>query len=189
MRKLEEQMKTLGTARWLSSPTLLQFISGPGEVANDYNALESIHAPRGQFQKLEVLFIERTVEHHTLLSLDASHAIPPRVLCFGPSRSRASHPVRPPHLGGLTTPPGLTAPPGWLDRPGRRYASSSLRTWLSAQPWNLQWFCGEPLVKPRRRCSTSMPSFEPQVFRFRRTDRLLDLALFLDLVAAIIPSR
>ena len=57
MRKLEEQMKTLGSASWLSSPTLLQFISGPGEVANDYNALESIHAPRGQFWKLEVLFI------------------------------------------------------------------------------------------------------------------------------------
>ena len=102
MRKLEEQMKTLGTARWLSSPTLLQFISGPGEVANDYNALESIHAPRGQFQKLEVLFIKWTAEHRTLLSLDASHVIPPRVLRFGPSRHRASHPVRPPLLGGLT---------------------------------------------------------------------------------------
>ena len=24
----------------------------------------------------------------------------------------------------------------------------SLQTWLSAQPRNLQWFCGEPLVKP-----------------------------------------
>ena len=94
MRKLEEQMNTLGTARWLSSPTLLQFISGPGEVENDYNALESIHAPQGQFQKLEVLFIERTAEHRTLLSLDASHAIPPRVLGFGPSRRCVSHAVR-----------------------------------------------------------------------------------------------
>ena len=35
----------------------------------------------------------------------------------------------------------------------------SLRTWLSAQPRNLQWFCGEPLVKPRRRRSISTPSF------------------------------
>ena len=189
MRKLKEQMKTLGTARWLSSPTLLQFISGPGEVANDYNALESIHAPRGQFRKLEVLFIEQTAEHRTLLSLETRLAIPPRALRFGPSRRRASHPVRPPLLGGLTAPLGLTAPPGRLDRPGRRHASSSLRTWLSAQPRNLQWFCGEPLVKPRRRRSTSMPSFKPQVFCFRRTDRLLELALFLDLVTAIIPAR
>ena len=93
-------MKTLGTARWLSSPTLLQFISGPGEVANDYNALESIHAPRGQFWKLEVLFIGRTAEHRTSLSLDASHAIPLRVLRFGPYRRRASHEVRLPLLGG-----------------------------------------------------------------------------------------
>ena len=58
-------MKTLKPKSWLPSPTLLQFISGPGEVANDYNALESIHAPRGQFWKLEVLFIERTAEHRS----------------------------------------------------------------------------------------------------------------------------
>ena len=75
------------------------------------------------------------------------------------------------------------------DRFGAVVDPPSLRTWLSAQPRNLQWFCGEPLVKPRRRRSTSTPSFKPQVFRFRRTDRLLELALFLDLVAAIIPTR
>ena len=75
------------------------------------------------------------------------------------------------------------------DRSGAVVDPPSLRTWLSAQPRNLQWFCGEPLVKPRRRRSTSTPSFKPQVFRFRRTDRLLELALFLDLVAAIIPAR
>ena len=105
MRKLEEQMKTLGTARWLSSPTLLQFISGPGEVANDYNALESIHAPRGQFWKLEILFIERTAEHRTLLSLDASLAIMPCVLRFRPSRHPRPPPVRPAHPTGQTGPP------------------------------------------------------------------------------------
>ena len=104
MRKLEEQMKTLGTARWLSSPTLLQFISGPGEVANDYNALESIHAPRGQFWKLEVLFIGRTAEHRTSLSLDASHAILPRVLRFEPSRRPRLPPVRPILSTGQTGP-------------------------------------------------------------------------------------
>ena len=47
----------------------------------------------------------------------------------------------------------------------------SLRTWLSAQPRNLQCFCGEPLVKPRRRrldlhaklqaTSLSLPPHEP----------------------------
>ena len=75
------------------------------------------------------------------------------------------------------------------DRSGAVVDPPSLRTWLSAQPRNLQWFCGEPLVKPRRRRSTSTPSFKPQVFRFRRTDCLLELVLFLDLVAAIIPAR
>ena len=95
MRKLKEQMKTLGTTRWLSSTTLLQFISGPGGVANDYNALELIHAPRGQIWKLDDFSIGRTAEHRTLLSLDASLAIPPRVLCFGPSRHPRLPPVRP----------------------------------------------------------------------------------------------
>ena len=95
MRKLREQMKTLDSARWLPSPTNLQYISGPREVANDYNALESIHTPRGQIRKLEVLFIDRTAEHRTLLSLDASLAIPPRVLRFGPSRRPRLPPVRP----------------------------------------------------------------------------------------------
>ena len=37
------------------------------------------------------------------------------------------------------------------DRSGAVVDLSSLRTCLSAQPRNLQWFCGEPLVKPRRR--------------------------------------
>ena len=75
------------------------------------------------------------------------------------------------------------------DRSGAVVNPPILRTWLSAQPRNIQWFCGEPLVKPRRRRPTSMPSFKPQVFRFCRTDRLLDLALFLDLAAAIILAR
>ena len=85
--------------------------------------------------------------------------------------------------------PGQTGLVHRSDRSGAVVDPPSLRTWLSAQPRNLQWFCGEPLVKPRRRRSTSTPSFKPQVFRFRRTDRLLELALFLDLVAAIIPAR
>ena len=152
-------------------------------MANDYNVLESILAPRGQIQKLKVLFIERTAEHRTLLSLDASLAIPPRVLRFGPSRRPRLPSVRP----GL--PPGQTGLVHRSDWPDAVVDPPSLRTWLSAQPRNLQWFCGEPLVKPRRRRSTSTPSFKPQVFRFHRTDRLLELALFLDLVTAIIPAH
>ena len=53
----------------------------------------------GQYWKLEVLFIGRTAEHRTSLSLDASFTIPTRVLRFGPSRRRADHTVRPPLLG------------------------------------------------------------------------------------------
>ena len=49
-----------------------------------------------------------------------------------------------------------------------------------AQPTNLMvlWVNHR---KPCRRRTTSTTSFKPQVFRFHRTDRLLDLALFLDL--------
>ena len=104
MRKLREQMKTLDPARWLPSPTNLQYISGPGEVANDYNALESIHTPRGQIRKLDDFSIGRTAEHRTLLSLDASLAIPPRVLRFGPSRRPRLPPVRPVWSTGQTGP-------------------------------------------------------------------------------------
>ena len=163
--------------------TLLQYISGPGEVANDYNAPRSIHAHQGQNGKFDDFSIRRTAEHRTSLSLDASHAIPPCVLCFEPSRRPRLPPVRP------VLPTGQTGLVHRSDRPSAVPDTPSLRTWLSAQPRNPQWFCGEPLVKPRRRRSTSTPSFKPQVFRFRRTDCLLDLALFLDLVATIIPAR
>ena len=57
------------------------------------------------------------------------------------------------------------------DRSGAVIDTLSLRTWHSAQPRNLQWFCGEPLVKPRRRrldlhtklqaTSLSLPLHEP----------------------------
>ena len=151
-------------------------------MANYYNALELIHAPRGKFRKLEVLFIGRTARHRTSLSLDASHTIPTRVLHFGPSRRPRPPPVRP------VLPTGQTGMVHRSDRSGAVVDPPSLRTWLSAQPRNLQWFCGEPPVKPRRRRSTSMPSFKPQVFHFHRTDRLLELALFLDLVTTIIPA-
>ena len=97
-------MKTLEPKRWLPSPIHTPYISGPAVVENDYNALESIHTPRGYFWKLEVLFIEWTAEHRTLLSLDASLAIPPRVLRFGPSRRPRLPLVRPVWSTGQTGP-------------------------------------------------------------------------------------
>ena len=50
---------------------------------------------------------------------------------------RLPHPVRPPLLGSLTS----------LDAATPHQASG---LGFKAQPRNLQWFCGEPLVKPRR---------------------------------------
>ena len=49
----------------------------------------------GNFGNFDDLSIGRTAEHRTLLSLDASLAIPPRVLRFGPSRRPQLPPVRP----------------------------------------------------------------------------------------------
>lgn len=98
-------MKTLEPKRWLPSPIHTPYISGPAVVENDYNALESIHTPRGQIQKFDVLFIEWTAEHRTLLSLNASLAIPPRVLRLGPSRRPRLPLVRPVLSTGQTVPP------------------------------------------------------------------------------------
>ena len=97
-------MKTLEPKRWLPSPIHTHYISGPAVVENDYNALESIHTPRGQIRKFDVFFIERTAEHRTLLSLDASLAIPPRVLRFGPSQRPRLPPVRQVWSTGQTGP-------------------------------------------------------------------------------------
>ena len=62
-------------------------------MANDYNAPRSIHAHQGQNRKHVNISIGRTAEHRTSLLLNASHAIPPRVLRFGPSRRRAAYAV------------------------------------------------------------------------------------------------
>ena len=48
-------------------------------------------------------------------------------------------------------------------------------------------FVGKPPNHVRGR-TTSTPSFKPQVFRFRRPDSLLNLALFLDLAATSAPA-
>ena len=53
-----------------------------------------------------------------------------------------------PHRSDRST--GQTSLVRRSDRSGAVVDPPSLRTWLSAQPRNPQWFCGEPLVKPRR---------------------------------------
>ena len=65
-------MKTVEPQSWLLSPTNLLYISGPGVVANDYNAPKSIHAYQGQNGKLDDFSIGWTDEHRTSLPLDAS---------------------------------------------------------------------------------------------------------------------
>jgi hypothetical protein len=74
-----------------------------------------------------------------LHSLDASLAIPTRVLRFEASRRQQ---------------PGRSdRPPGWLNRPGWPHhlvESSASVLWLNRVT---QWFSGEPLQTPRTRCS------------------------------------
>jgi hypothetical protein len=87
-----------------------------------------------------------------LLSLDASLAIPTRVLHFEASwRQRPGWSDRPP--GWLDRTRSQTTPPGRLDRPGWPHLldeSSASVFWLNRVT---QWFSGEPLQTPRTRCS------------------------------------
>jgi hypothetical protein len=80
-----------------------------------------------------------------LLSLDASLAIPTRLLRFEASRHQQP--------GRLDRPGGLTAPLGRLNRPGWPHLlvkSSASVLWINRVT---QWFSGEPLQTPRTRCS------------------------------------
>jgi hypothetical protein len=90
----------------------------------------------------------------TLRSLDASHAIPTRVLRFEDSGLRRRTPVRPVLLTGQTG-------PHWSDRsdpPVRPvwccctsvFGSPVLALWINE---GTQWFSGEPPETPRTRCS------------------------------------
>jgi hypothetical protein len=91
-------------------------------------------------------------DDRSLLSLDASLAIPTCVLRFKASqRQRPGRSDRPPGL--LDRPGGQTAPPGRLDRPGWPHLlieSSASVLWLNRVT---QLFSCEPLQTPQTRCS------------------------------------
>jgi hypothetical protein len=90
----------------------------------------------------------------TLLSLDASHAIPTRVLHFEDSGLRHRTPVRPVLLTGQTG----THQSDQSDPPVRPiwsccstvFSSPVLALWINQ---GTQWFSGEPLETLRTRCS------------------------------------
>jgi hypothetical protein len=79
------------------------------------------------------------------LSLDASLAIPTRVLCFEVSGLRRRTPVRSVLLTGQT---GQTHRSNRSDAAAP--ASSVLTLWINQ---GTQWFSGEPLETPQTRCS------------------------------------
>jgi hypothetical protein len=109
-----------------------------------------------------------------LLSLDASLAIPTRVLHFEFSRLRHRTPVRPVLLTGQTG----THRSDRSDPPVRPvwsccisvFGSSVLALWINQET---QWFCGEPSETPRTRCSLRQ---SPLMTRLARS---LDLTLVL----------
>jgi hypothetical protein len=68
-----------------------------------------------------------------LLSLDASHVIPTRVLCFEVSRLRRRTPIRPVRCCCTSV-----------------FGSSVLALWINQRT---QWFSGQPPEIPRTRCS------------------------------------
>jgi hypothetical protein len=94
---------------------------------------------KGDFGSLQIFFIRRMPSDRNLLSLEASLAIPTRVLRF--EASRRQRPGRSDH------------PPGRLDRPGWPHflvESSASVLWLNRVT---QWFSGEPLQTSRTRCT------------------------------------
>jgi hypothetical protein len=90
----------------------------------------------------------------TLRSLDASHAIPTRVLRFEDSGLRRRTPVRPvlltgqtgPHRSDRSDPP---VRPVWCCCTSV-FGSPVLALWINQ---GTQWFSGEPPETPRTRCS------------------------------------
>jgi hypothetical protein len=87
----------------------------------------------------------------TLLSLDASHAIPTRVIRFEDSRLRRRTLARPVLLTGKTGTHSSDPPvrPVWSCC-STVFGSSFLALWINQRT---QWFSVEPLETPRTRCS------------------------------------
>jgi hypothetical protein len=94
---------------------------------------------KGKFGSLHIFSIGPMPSYRNLLSLDASLAIPTRVLYFETSWRQ-----RP---GRSDRPPGRLNWPGW---PHLLVESSASVLWLNGVT---QWFFGEPLQTPRTRCS------------------------------------
>jgi hypothetical protein len=86
---------------------------------------------KGGFGILDVFTIGRMPGDRTLRSLDASDAIPTRVLRFEDSGLRRRTPVRPVLLTGQTGPTGQTGQTHRSDRSGAAAPPSSvLQSWL-----------------------------------------------------------
>jgi hypothetical protein len=89
--------------------------------------------------------------NRTLLSLDASHAIPTRVLRFKDSGLRRRTPVRPVLLTGQTgTHRSDRSDPPVSSCCSTVFGSLVLALWINQ---GTQWFSGKPLETPRTRCS------------------------------------
>jgi hypothetical protein len=109
---------------------------------------------KSDFGSVQIFSIGRMPGDRTLRSLNASHAIPTRVLRFEVSGLRRRTPVRP----VLPTSQTGTHRSDWSDPPVRPvwsccstvFGSSVLALWINQ---GTQWFSGEPLETPRTRCS------------------------------------
>jgi hypothetical protein len=121
----------------------------------------------GEIKNICHRFIGRIPDDRNLLSLDASLAIPTRVLCFEVSGLRRHTPVRPVLLTGQTS----THRSDRSDPPVRPvwscyisvFGSSLLALWIYQ---GTQWFSGEPPETPRTRCSLRQ---SPLMTRLRRS--------------------
>jgi hypothetical protein len=105
----------------------------------------------GEIRNLCHRSIGRMPGDRNLLSLDASLAIPTRVLRFEVSGLRRRTPVRPVHLTGQTGTHRSDPPvrPVWSCCISV-FGSSVLALWINQ---GTQWFSGEPLETPQTRCS------------------------------------
>jgi hypothetical protein len=115
---------------------------------------------KGGFGRLQIFYIERMPSDPTLLSLDASHVIPTRVLCFKDFGLHCRTSVRPVLLTGQT---GQTHR---SDRSGAAAAPSSvLRSWLCGSTKEPNGF----LVNHRKPHELGVASQSPLMTRLPRS--------------------